>query len=143
MCTCFLLVIRCTPCYIATLTFQSSLQQREIDQVCTQLHIGYPTKCEQNTILCRYPGNSVRAPSMNSALAKKSLTLPLCNKNVRFSADEVCITIKGSELFHNYFIRFGLLSSLVTVFHPKSQYHTNTRPMLSKNRLYYPGHSSP
>ena len=33
-----------------------------MEQLCTQSHIGY-SRCENNTILCRYPGTRSRAAS--------------------------------------------------------------------------------
>ena len=49
----------------ANLMFQNGVRQDEMEHLCTQLHIGY-SKCEHNTILCRYPGTGSREPSVES-----------------------------------------------------------------------------
>ena len=45
----------------------------------TVAYIGY-SKCEHNTILCRYPGSGSQAPSVNSPTEKKSALLKQNNK---------------------------------------------------------------
>ena len=41
--------------------------------LCTQSHIGY-SKCQHNTILCRYPDTGSRAPSVDSSFLRGPLT---------------------------------------------------------------------
>ena len=47
---------------VAKLLLQNGLWRGEMEELCTQSHIGY-SRCENNTILCRYPGTRSRAAS--------------------------------------------------------------------------------
>ena len=60
---------RTVNCFVlaAKRMFQNGVWQGEMEQLCTQSHIGY-SKCEHSTILCRYPGTGSRAPSVGSPL---------------------------------------------------------------------------
>ena len=47
---------------VAKLLLQNGVWRGEMEQLCTQSHIGY-SRCENNNILCRYPGTRSRAAS--------------------------------------------------------------------------------
>ena len=69
VCTAFLFSSGAVHCFVLAtkLIFQNGVWLGKMDLLCTQSHIGY-SRCEHNTILCRYPSSGSRAPSVDSPL---------------------------------------------------------------------------
>ena len=69
VCTAFLFSSGAVHCFVLAtkLIFQNGVWLGKMDLLCTQSHIGY-SRCELNTILCRYPSSGSRARSVDSPL---------------------------------------------------------------------------